>query len=388
MEEELDKCLKVFLVEDNPIDQMAFQRFVEQENLGYDYQIARSIEEAQEILSKESFDIALFDYLLGDGTALDLFEIVTETPVIIITGSGDEKSAVRAMKAGAADYLIKDPHGNYLTTLPSTVEKVIRQKQTEEELKKAQEKLIRQEKLAVLGQMAGGVGHELRNPLGVINNVIYYLKMILPDASEEVNDSLNLLEKETQNATNIISKLLDFARVKPSEPSSAHVTELIPPVLKRKPPPENVIVDLSLPEDQPPLWVDAKQIKQVLDNIIVNAYQAMPEGGMLSIQSSVVNKQYFVNHERSLNSENCIRGADNCLRITVRDTGEGISPQNMEKIFQPLFTTKNRGIGLGLAISKKLIEANQGWIEVESEEGKGSKFKIYLPVVGKAGKPK
>ncbi|MCP4539880.1 MAG: response regulator, partial [Chloroflexi bacterium] len=115
-------------------DQMAFERFVKRQNLLYDYAIAGSIAEAKVALAAERFDALVVDYLLGDGTAFDLFGEAEGTPIVMITGSGDEEIAVKAMKAGATDYLIKDLDGDYLTTLPVTVESAIRFKQAQDEL--------------------------------------------------------------------------------------------------------------------------------------------------------------------------------------------------------------------------------------------------------------
>jgi signal transduction histidine kinase len=129
-------------------------------------------------------------------------------------------------------------------------------------------------------------------------------------------------------------------------------------VLERKPPPENVQVSTEFPEDLPEVYVDSAQINQVLINLVVNAYQAMLEGGKLVIKAEVIGDE---------------------VRLAIKDNGIGISPENMKKLFEPLFTTKPRGIGLGLAVSKTLLETNGGSIEVESEEGAGSTFKVNLP---------
>ena len=132
---------RILLVEDDKIDQMAFERLVKRENLPYDYQIAGSVAEAREALAREQFDAALVDYILGDGTGLDLLDEIAGTPTVMLTGSGDEKIAVQAMKAGAHDYLIKDPEGNYLTILSTTVKSVMRRWRAEEELKQYREHL-------------------------------------------------------------------------------------------------------------------------------------------------------------------------------------------------------------------------------------------------------
>ncbi|MEE9616024.1 MAG: response regulator, partial [Anaerolineae bacterium] len=137
----MEERIKILLVEDDKVDQMAFERFVERENLPYDYAIAGSISEARDVLTTERFDIALIDYLLGDGTAFDLFDEIGDIPIIVITGTGDEAIAVQAMKSGAYDYLIKDLQGNYLVILPVTVEGALRHRRAEDELRRYREHL-------------------------------------------------------------------------------------------------------------------------------------------------------------------------------------------------------------------------------------------------------
>lgn len=137
----MERKIRVLLVEDDKIDQMAFERLVKREELPYDYVIVGSVSEARHALAAARYDAALVDYLLGDGTAFDLFDEVEDAPIVVITGSGDEEIAVQAMKAGAYDYLIKDPLGNYLKTLPVTVETAIRHKRAEEALRQYQEQL-------------------------------------------------------------------------------------------------------------------------------------------------------------------------------------------------------------------------------------------------------
>ncbi len=131
----------ILFVEDDMVDQMAFKRFVRHEDFPYDYILAGSVQEARQILKSESFDAAVTDYLLGDGTAFDLFDELKGTPFIIVTGAGDQEIAVKAMKAGAYDYVIKDPEGKHLQTLPMTVENAIQRKHAEKELKKYKEHL-------------------------------------------------------------------------------------------------------------------------------------------------------------------------------------------------------------------------------------------------------
>jgi two-component system, NtrC family, sensor kinase len=129
--------------------------------------------------------------------------------------------------------------------------------------------------------------------------------------------------------------------------------------------------------DLPPVFVDSRHIEQVLGNLLTNAYQAMSAGGVIRIQSSVFSEE-ATGQELSMETSTS-PGTGNYLQIAIKDSGEGISPQNLGKIFNPLFTTKAKGIGLGLAVSQKLVEANGGRIAVESEVGQGSTFWVYLP---------
>ena len=226
-------------------------------------------------------------------------------------------------------------------------------------LQEAQELLIRQEKLALLGQLAGGVGHELRRPLAVILNAVYYLRLVQPDADEKIRQYHNMIEQETHSAEKIIHDLLNFARVKSADKELVPVSELIKQALEQFPVPKLVHLKLGLAVNLPKVFIDLRQMEQVLGNLFVNACQAMPTGGELTIST----------HQQA-----------GMIIISVQDTGVGITPENMKKLFEPLFTTKLNGIGLGLAISQKLAEANGGWIEAHSEPGRGSTFQISLPV--------
>jgi signal transduction histidine kinase len=240
------------------------------------------------------------------------------------------------------------------------------------ELIAAQERLTRQEKLAVLGQMASGVAHELRNPLGVISNAVYFLQMVLAEAQPTVIDYLNIIANRVGEAEKIVSDLLNLSRTRPSEPQPVAVPGLVAEVLNRYPPPENVVVAQELAPGLPPVFVDPQQIGQVLANLVANAYQAMPTGGTLTITSQLLppNPQLPTPNSQLPSS----------IALTIADTGCGIPAKTRQKIFEPLFTTKAKGIGLGLTVSKNLVEVNGGTINVASSEGQGSAFTITLPI--------
>jgi signal transduction histidine kinase len=226
------------------------------------------------------------------------------------------------------------------------------------ELREAQDQLVRQERLAVLGRLSGGIAHELRNPLGVISNAVYFLELILQDADPKITEYLEILKFESQAATRLTSDLLNFSALQPGERQPVAVVNLVERTLKRIPVPAQVSVLRNISPELPCALADPDQVEQILGNFVENAYQAMPEGGTLTVSAGFQAGRVVV---------------------AVQDTGVGIPPENMKRLFEPLFSTKLRGIGLGLVISQKLAEANGGQIEVESEPGRGATFRLFLP---------
>jgi PAS domain S-box-containing protein len=222
----------------------------------------------------------------------------------------------------------------------------------------AQEELVRKEKLAVLGQVAGSVGHELRNPLGVMSNAVYFLQTVLSDADATTKEYLGIIKGEIAASERIVSDLLDSVRTKLPQAGMVGVRQLVEQVLGKLTVPPSVAVTLDIPDTLPPVQVDAMQIHQVFRNLISNGMEAMPEGGTLEIRA--------------------VEAGDR-VSIDVCDTGVGIAPEQLGNLFQPLFTTKARGIGLGLVVVKNLTEANGGKVEVQSEVGKGTTFTVTLP---------
>ena len=233
-------------------------------------------------------------------------------------------------------------------------------------LREAQDELVRKEKLAVLGQVAGSVGHELRNPLGVMSNAVYFLQTVLSDADETTREYLNIIKSEIAASERIVSDLLDSVRTKPPHPEAVGVAKLIERILRKYTMPPSVSVQLDIPATLPPLRADPQQIQQVFSNLISNGVEAMPEGGVLEIRA-VENKP------------------EGTITVSVRDSGIGMTPEQLGKLFQPLYTTKARGIGLGMVVVKNLIQANGGSVTVQSEAGKGTVIAVMLSAAAEMG---
>ncbi len=374
----MNEAIKILVADDDPIIVAATRRTLEA--AGYTVLSARDGEEALEVTRAQRPNLLLLDVNMPK---MDGFETcrqikadpdLAETFIIIVSGAlTDGDSQVRGLNIGADGYLAR-PISN--RELLARVEAMLRIQAAEQIIKKysesleelvaertrdlreTQEKLFRQERLAALGQFAGSVGHELRKPLTVISNAVYFLKLVQPDADQKVKEYLAMIEAETGNTEKIISELLDFARIKPIERETIPIPELMERVLQRYPAPDAVIIALDFPGQLPSVSIDVRQMEQVFGNLILNAYQAMDHSGQLTI-SAAVDGSY--------------------VKIAVQDNGQGITSENMPKLFEPLFTTKPSGIGLGLPVCKNLVEANGGQIKVESQPGVGSTFSVYLP---------
>lgn len=262
---------------------------------------------------------------------------------------------------------------------------IAERKRAEEQLIEAQEDLVRKEKLAILGQLAGSVGHELRNPLGVISNAVFFLQTVMADADETVREYLDIIKSEVNNSQRIITDLLDFTRTKTPQIKVITVDELIKQNLGKCSIPGTITVRIDIPEALPLIRVDPFHMRRVFQNLITNAIQAMPDGGKLSISARLLPDvgatRWVALEERKEGrvAASPLQQDNNFIEISVTDTGEGISPENMKNLFQPLFTTKARGIGLGLIVSKNLMEANGGRIQVKSQLGTGTTFMVILP---------
>jgi PAS domain S-box-containing protein len=246
------------------------------------------------------------------------------------------------------------------------LKKLVRKKT--KELRQAQKQLLRAERMAGIGETAAMVGHDLRNPLQVMANILYLANKSLAALPTEgkrlvekhhIEELMATVGEQLEYMSKIVSDLQDYAR--PIEPSfvETNLYQLIQDTLSTMTIPQNVGVSITKEDKFPLLIVDPALMKRVFSNLITNALQAMPDGGRLTIGLSKQEKRGLV---------------------SIQDTGLGIAPKNRNKIFQPLFTTKARGQGFGLPVCKKLVEAHDGSIHVRSGVGQGSTFTVEIPL--------
>jgi len=231
--------------------------------------------------------------------------------------------------------------------------------QRTKQLRGTQEQLVKAERLATIGQVAAMVGHDLRNPLTGISGAAYYLRIKLgANPEKKMLEMLEIIEKDIQYSNKIITDLMDYSREMELELTETTPKSIIAESISLAQIPEKVqLADSTL--NEPRIKMDIDKMKRVFANFIKNAVEAMPQGGKLAISSRV---------------------SGNDVEFTFIDTGVGMAKEVSEKIWTPLFTTKAKGMGLGLAICKRIVEAHQGKISVESIVGEGTTFTITIPL--------
>jgi two-component system NtrC family sensor kinase len=243
-----------------------------------------------------------------------------------------------------------------------------------QELRIAEAEAARTEKLASVGLLAAGIAHELNNPLTGVLTFTTLLRKKMPDGSADAED-LDLVIRETKRCAAIIRRLLDFAREKTPEKKFTDLNVVIQDtarIIERPASFRDIEIAMDLDPDLPQVWVDADLIKQVIMNMLVNAQHAIEHEGSITVRSRLPEPK----------SPEPGRQPVPMVEISIIDTGCGIPEKNLKRIFDPFFTSKDvgKGTGLGLSVSHGIVSAHGGVIEVESKVGKGSTFRIYLPL--------
>jgi signal transduction histidine kinase len=237
-----------------------------------------------------------------------------------------------------------------------------RTKEANKNLQQAQVSLRRSERLAALGQLTAGLAHELRNPLGTIKASAEMLNQeTLLETPQVMKEMASYIESEVDRMNSLITSFLNFARPLEIHPVMADLQEVVADVIRRLPASKGVAVEGSVAPDARNFLFDPATLSIALSNLIQNAIQASTPGTTVRVTA------------KKLDAE---------IEITVEDQGEGISPQNLENIFNPFFTTKSNGVGLGLAIVSKIIDEHHGKITASSTVGQGTTFRITLPPAG------
>jgi two-component system, cell cycle sensor histidine kinase and response regulator CckA len=333
-------------------------------------------EAAYQASLSDRLDLIFSDFSLpqfSTSRALDLLQKSNlDIPFVVVSGTMGEEHAVDILKAGATDYVLK----SHLSRLGPVTRRALRESAERAERRKLHEQFLQAQKMESIGQLAGGVAHDFNNILTVIQGHASMLRS-RPGLSNEIKGSVDQILLASERATNLTRQLLTFSRKQATQTRVLDLNEVVANLTKML---KHILrADVSLRVDYGSksflVRADSGMMEQVLMNLAINARDAMPRGGKLMISTS----------DESLGPEyvqlNPQGSAGDFVCLSVADTGEGIPPENLPRIFEPFFTTKpaGQGTGLGLATVYGIIRQHNGWLTVDSEIGKGTVFRIYLP---------
>ncbi len=234
-----------------------------------------------------------------------------------------------------------------------------RQAKMRERLVKAEmrEKLKKHEKLAMIGRLTGSVGHEIRNPLSSIKNAVYYIDKYGEISDDPTKKNIQIVKKEIRRVNEIVTSLMDFSRTTKIKLSKVNINNVLDEIIKEHKEEKKVEISREISPEAELILADPLKFEQLLKNLVKNAVQAIEGSGKIKIKTE--RKSYGIN-------------------IYVMDTGKGMDEETKRKLFEPLYTTKSGGIGLGMSIIKDIIDAHKWELKVKTEKGKGTIFMIVV----------
>lgn len=373
--------VRLLLVEDDQVDRLAFQRFVQRENLAYEVAVAVSLAEARRQVADAAFDVVLLDCQLGDGSGFELLEALGEATVIFVTGADSPETAVRAMKQGASDYLLKDHDRHYLKLLPLAVARALHRRQEEQERRQLQALLDQARKLESLGTLAGGVAHEFNNILAII---LSYTELAKLDAqhSPPVLAHLGEIHRASLRARDVVAQILAFSRGAKTPRQAVQLDETLQEALAMLHPqvPPGTAMSADGFTGLPPLEANRDQVREVLVNVGRNAVEALRGApGQIQFRAATVTLP-----APALPLVRLAPGS--YAQVLVTDNGAGMDAATVARVFDPFFSTKapGHGAGLGLSVVHGIMQAHGGAVLVESTPGQGTRVQLYFPLA--AGK--
>jgi len=366
---------RILLLEDNPNDAELVE--IELRRGGLEVELVRVWDRTRYLELLESRpDLVISDYNLPGFDGLSAFALLRErqheTPFILVSGALGEELAVEAMRKGVSDYLLKDR----LTRLPTAVRMALEQVRLRREKEQLQHRLLRADRLESLGQLAAGVAHDL-------NNILLPIMMaaeVLPDAvhGADGHELLETIRTSVERGAKVLKQLLAFGRGTSGERQPVRLEAALREVsgLMRETFPRAITLAAEVSAHDAEVLADPTQIQQILLNLCVNARDAMSGGGTLTLglARSEVDREMA---NQYLGSQPGLHAV-----LSVKDTGSGIAPADLDRIFDPFYTTKpiDQGTGLGLSSVLGIVKGHGGFIQVESTLGAGSEFRVFLPM--------
>jgi len=432
-----NKTVKILLVEDDiAVADLIKAMLAKSRDTIFTVRHVATLKESIERLAQDKGDTVILDLSLPDSSGLDtllkLRAQASAVPIVVLTGLDDTSMAVKAVQLGAQDYLaksrvdaslliraihyaiernrieneLKDTRDKLEVCVQERTEELVKinvflrqevtqRKQKEQQLRQAyaklqqaQDQLIQAEKMQVVGALASGVAHEVKNPLAIILQAAEFLEKKINNSDENVLSVLKDIERAVVRADNIIRGLLDFSRLSRLEITPQDLNSLITDcliLLKHQFDKYHIEVTKDFSSGIPPVEIDKNRIEQVLINLLMNAVQSTPGVGKLTVRS------YLQAADGSL-SRGSLPEGDNGNKhafavVEIEDNGSGIAPDLLSRIFDPFVTTKRGigGTGLGLSIVRNIIEMHKGRIEVNNKEEGGVRVRVMFKLQKKDG---
>jgi len=365
------RVIRVLHVDDDDNQLVITRHLLKEIDPLIEIEFATSPEEAIRLLHEQTFDCVVTDLLFPGMDGIEFARAVKETskiPFIIYTGKQSEEAVEAAFAAGVDDYLVKELDKSHYQKLVKRIRATTERLQAENALRDCEERLHKQEKrfkelliaeqINTAGKVVSFLSHDIRGALQTITSAIDLLKLH-PEKNEEMH---NIMIKSVKQVAEMLEELRNQTRVSPLDIADIDLTTLIRKAIAEFVLPESIEVESNLGDDLNSVPLDLVKMRRVLNNLMKNAVEAMPNGGKLDISANRINDDII---------------------IVFSDTGVGIQEEQLPSLFDPFYTIKPKGLGLGLAYCKSVVEAHKGSIAVESEVGKGTSFTIKLPMRSK-----
>jgi signal transduction histidine kinase len=368
--------LRILHLEDNPSDAALVQSSLKAGGIICSTARVQNHDDFVAALERGGIDLILSDYSLPEFDGLSALKIAhaaqPDLPFILVSGTLGEELAIDALKSGATDYVLKEN----LARLAPAVCRAVEDVEERIEHKRLEGQFIEAQKMEVVGQLAGGVAHDFNNVLGVIMG---YSELIAQDLAPEspLQKYTEEIHLAAERASGLTRQLLIFSRKQTVQTVVLDLNEVVESMDKmlRRLVDENVEMTVVYGKQAGRLKADSGYVWQVLMNLVVNARDAMPSGGKLAIETSAV----MLGEDYAQTHPGIISGA--YVLLSVRDTGTGMTEETKAHLFEAFFTTKpiGKGTGLGLVTCQTIVRQSGGYIDVFSEIGQGTTFKVYFP---------
>ena len=369
--------LRILLLEDDPSDAELVQATLEADQLVCDVNVIKTRAEFLTGLESQQIDLVLADYKLPSFDGLSalklLLSIRPDLPFIFVSGTFGEESAIEALKIGATDYVLK----TRLSKLVPAVRRALREKVERQRLIELEDTLRQIQKMETLGQLTGGIAHDFKNLLMLITGNLEIIEDAVPRDDDMIRRALERARVGADRAAALTQRLLAFSRQQTLDPKPVQINELISSMadIWRQALGDAIRLDIDVPQRSPTIFVDPNQLENAVLNLILNARDASKPGTRIKVVSEVM----FVDTPTLGRTGEMTVGE--YASISVEDQGSGIPNELLDRIFEPLFTTKpvGQGTGLGLSMVYGFVKQSKGYIDITSALERGTTVRLIFP---------